>query len=157
MIDAQLQAEAFVMKRALHWRCVVAAEAARWADTWIARLDQPPPSLLDVSFASRWPEPDVAALLEPLTQGVADSALIPESLGLLAATLEKHPERLEFVCAALWDLSLTRGLPSDVNEQAGAAKFRLEDARQGVYDTVEEVAADVVRALHPYRDRFAAA
>jgi len=44
-----------------------------------------------------------------------------------------------------------------LDAEVGAAKFRLEDARVGVYDTVEEVAAEVALALQPYQKRFTAA
>jgi hypothetical protein len=156
-MNEHLRSEAAVIKRALHWRCVTAPEAASWADVWITRLDDPPPALIDLSLATRAPEADAADLLEPLARDVAAAELVPETLGLLARTLAHHPERLDLICAALWDLSFERLLPTDVDDEVGSAKFRLEDARLGVHDTIDDVAADVARALQPYQERFAAA
>jgi len=86
-------------------------------------------------------------------RGVADTELIPEALGLLSATLEKHPERIELVCSALRDLEHSRRLPKDA---VGAGGAMFEDARSGAYDTVEALLADVVHALRPYRGRYIA-
>jgi len=156
-MSKQLTAEATVIKRALHWRCITSAEAAAWADAWIAKLDDPPAALLDLSLSSRSLEADTASLLEPLTRSAITSELVPETLGMLAQVLVRHPDRLDPVCAALWDLSFARVLPAAVDEEASSAKWRLEEARLGMYDSVEEVAADVARVLHPYLERFAAA
>jgi hypothetical protein len=153
-MNSQLKSEATVIKRGLHWRCVTSAEAAAWADAWIAKLDDPPSPLLDLSLSGRAYEADAAGLLEPLSRSVADTELVPETLGLLAQVLRRHPERLDLVCAALWDLSFEQVLPAEVNEEASSARWRLQEARLGVYDSVEEVAADVTRALQPYFERF---
>jgi hypothetical protein len=95
----------------------------------------------------------MAELLEPLTRGAKATELVSETLSLLAQVLAEHPERLDSVCIALQDLSFQRLLPPKVDEWGGIAKFRLEDARLGVYDSIAEVAEDVTRALSPYLER----
>ena len=155
-MHVQIATEAAIMARGVHWRCVTAPEAAEWAATWIAKLDQPPVPLVDISFAARWPEGDLLPLFEPLTRTFTDLDLIPETLGLLASTLRRHPERIDSVCAALSDLEFSRRLPSDMHLALGAL-FRLQDARACAYDTVENVTADVIAALQPYFARFATA
>jgi hypothetical protein len=145
------------MRRGLHWRCVTSAEAAAWADGWITKLNEPPPALFDLSLSGRSGEADVVGMLEPLVGSAAASEFVPETLGLFARVLERQPERLEAVCAALWHMSFKQLLPPEVDTEAASARWRLEETLLGVYDSVEEVAADVTKALSPYRDRFAAA
>ena len=153
----QLKAEATVMQRGLHWRCITSAEAAGWADRWVLKLNEPPADLLEVSLSARSGQADTMSVLAPLTRPAEASELVPETLGMLAQILTRHPERLAQACAALWDLSFAQVLPAEVDEVASSAKWRLEDARDGVYDSVEDVAADVARVLHPYLERFATA
>ncbi len=127
----QMRLEATIVARGVHWRCITASEAARLADKWIACLDGPPLPVIDISLAGGWHEGEVLPLFDPLLRGMAETELIPETLGMLSATIEEHPERIGSVCVALWDLEFSRRLPDNMVGARGAMPpptARLEQA-----------------------------
>lgn len=150
MLSSQFQSEATTVARALHYGCVTPSEVVDWVDAWIALSSEPPVELFDLSLRRRDPSGAMVPALERLGGEQPLDAMVPETLGLLGKILDRHPDRLDAVCAALTALATDEVTQTFVPDDLRYARYELEEIREESYGGEPELRARLSAGLNPF-------
>lgn len=149
-----MKAQAAYLRVALQLRVHTVSDVIRWADTEIARLEEPPFALIELALLGDGNPLDVVSKLYELSAGAPALSVLPRVLGQAHEQLVRHPELGPILARDLYQIYVESGyqIPDDLAPMIGFDdRFAL--AREGTYETEEQVLRDLIEFTRKYQQK----
>ncbi len=149
-----MKAQAAYLRVALQLGVHTVSDVIRWADTEIARLEEPPFALIELALLENGNPLDVMSKLHELSAGRSALSVLRRVLGQAHEELVRHRESGPNLAHGLYQIYVESGyqVPDDLALMIGFDdRFAL--ARQGIYETEEEVLRDLIEFTRECKER----